>query len=83
MRIYTRMDILLNLINGFLIVAVIGWGIALWAQGNASAGVVAAASALVLRLNGMSNWIIWAVASFFRELGVVEGMHRPYRNPSP
>jgi ATP-binding cassette subfamily B multidrug efflux pump len=31
--------------------------------------------ALVLRLNGMSNWIIWAVASFFRELGVVaEGM---------
>jgi ATP-binding cassette subfamily B multidrug efflux pump len=75
MRIYTRMDILLNLINGFLIVAVIGWGIALWVQGSASAGVVAAASALVLRLNGMSNWIIWAVASFFRELGVVaEGM---------
>ena len=38
-------------------------------------GVVAAAAALTLRLNAMTGWIMWAVSSFFRELGVVaEGM---------
>ena len=41
----------------------------------ASIGVVALASALVLRLNAMTGWIMWALTSFFRELGVVsEGM---------
>ena len=75
MRIYTKMDIGLTLLNGFLIVGVIGWGIALWMQGQASVGVIAAASALVLRLNAMTGWIMWALTSFFRQLGVVaEGM---------
>ena len=44
-------------------------------QGTASVGVVAAASALTLRLNAMTGWIMWALTSFFRQLGVVaEGM---------
>ena len=44
-------------------------------QGTASVGVVAAATALALRLNAMTGWIMWAVTSFFRQLGVVaEGM---------
>jgi ATP-binding cassette, subfamily B, multidrug efflux pump len=75
MRIFTIMDVSLVLINGFLIVAVVGWAIWLWSAGAASLGVVAAASALVLRLNAMTGWIMWAVSSFFRNLGVVaEGM---------
>jgi ATP-binding cassette subfamily B multidrug efflux pump len=44
-------------------------------QGLASVGVVAAATALTLRLNAMTGWIMWALTSFFRQLGVVaEGM---------
>ncbi|SIO49241.1 ATP-binding cassette, subfamily B, multidrug efflux pump [Rhodovulum sp. ES.010] len=75
MRIFTKMDIALTALNGFLIVAVVGWAIALWVQGSASVGVVAAATALTLRLNGMTGWIMWALSSFFRSLGVVaEGM---------
>jgi ATP-binding cassette subfamily B multidrug efflux pump len=36
---------------------------------------VAAATALTLRLNSMTGWIMWALTSFFRQLGVVaEGM---------
>jgi len=58
-----------------LIVGVVGWAIWLLAQGQASAGVVAAATALTLRLNAMTGWIMWALTSFFRQLGVVaEGM---------
>ncbi len=75
MRIYTSMDAILVFINGFLIVGVIGWGIILWSNGQATAGIVAAASALVLRLNSMTAWIMWAVTTYFRELGIVsEGM---------
>ncbi|MES0825565.1 ABC transporter ATP-binding protein [Ruegeria sp. SCP11] len=75
MRIFTVMDAVLVTLNGLLIVGVVGWAIALWMQGSASVGVVAAATALTLRLNAMTGWIMWALTSFFRQLGVVaEGM---------
>lgn len=75
MRVYTIMDVVLVTLNGLLIIAVVGWAMLLWAQGQASVGVVAAATALTLRLNAMTGWIMWALTSFFRQLGVVaEGM---------
>ena len=75
MRLYTIMDVALVALNGVLIVGVVGWAVALWSQGAASVGVIAAASALVLRLNAMTGWIMWAVSTLFRSLGVVaEGM---------
>lgn len=74
-RIFTIMDVMLVTLNGVLIVGVVGWGIALWMQGSTSVGVVAAAIALTLCLNSMTGWIMWALTSFFRQLGVVaEGM---------
>ncbi len=75
MRIFTTMDVMLVTLNGFLVVGVVGWGILLWSQGAATVGVVAAATALALRLSAMTGWIMWAVSTFFRSLGVVaEGM---------
>ena len=75
MRIFTMMDLMLMTLNGLLIVGVVGWALWLWVQGTASVGVVAAATALTLRLNAMTGWIMWALSSFFRSLGVVqEGM---------
>ena len=75
MRIFTVMDLSLVTLNGLLIVGVVGWAFLLWMQGTASVGAVAAATALTLRLNAMTGWIMWALSTFFRELGVVaEGM---------
>ncbi|WP_371060879.1 ABC transporter ATP-binding protein [Rhodosalinus sp. 5P4] len=75
MRLYTIMDIALVLLNGFLIVGVVGWAVVLWMQGAATVGAVAAATALTLRLNAMTGWIMWALTTLFRQLGVVkEGM---------
>ena len=75
MRIFTKMDLGLTVINGFLIVAVVGWSIWLWTGGSATIGAVAIAASLVLRLNAMTGWIMWALTSFFQNLGVVsEGM---------
>ena len=75
MRIITKMDLTLSLLNGGLIVAVTGWAILLWYNGQATVGTVAATSALVLRLNSMTYWIMWATTSLVQGLGVVaEGM---------
>jgi ATP-binding cassette, subfamily B, multidrug efflux pump len=75
MRIVTKMDLALTVLNGFLIVSVTGWAILLWYQGAASVGTVAGATALVLRLNNMTYWIMWAFTSLVQALGVVqEGM---------
>ncbi|MFP7569366.1 ABC transporter ATP-binding protein [Marivita sp. S2033] len=75
MRLFTIMDVVLVILNGLLIVSVVGWAFWLWMNGQASVGVVAAAIALTLRLNSMTGWIMWALTSFFRQLGVVaEGM---------
>jgi ATP-binding cassette subfamily B multidrug efflux pump len=74
-RIFTTMDFSLVMLNGLLIVGVVGWALALWVQGEASVGTVAAAATLTLRLNSMTAWIMWALSAFFRQLGVVaEGM---------
>ncbi len=75
MRIYTWMDVGLTTLNGFLIIAVVGWSVGLWMGGAASVGAIAAASALTLRLNSMTGWIMWALTSLFQNLGIVsEGM---------
>lgn len=75
MRIFTVMDLVLVILNGVLIVSVVGWAIWLWIGGTATVGIVAAATALTLRLNAMTGWIMWALTAFFRSLGVVaEGM---------
>jgi ATP-binding cassette subfamily B multidrug efflux pump len=75
MRIITLMDLGLTLINGFLIVSVIGTAIVLWTHGAATIGAIAAASALTLRLNAMTGWIMWSLSSLFQNVGVIrEGM---------
>ena len=75
MRIVTRMDIMLTALNGALIVSVTALAIWLWYHGQASVGVVAAATTLVLRLNSMTYWIMWATTNLVEALGTVsEGM---------
>ena len=75
MRIYTRMDFILSTMNAMLVAGTVGTALYLWTYDQVSSGEVAAASALVIRFNGMSGWIMWAFTTFFRELGVVaEGL---------
>lgn len=75
MRLITWMDLSLVAINGLLIAGVVGYAIWLWGIGVGTIGAVAAATALVLRLNSMTMWIMWALSSLFQNLGVInEGM---------
>ncbi len=74
-RLMTKMSFGLNFLNGLLIVGVLGMAVWLWSIGEISIGEVAAASALTIRLNGMSGWIMWLAIRIFEQVGVIrEGL---------
>ena len=74
-RLMTELSFGLNLINGVLITSVVGPAIWLWSNNLVTIGEVAAASALTLRLNGMSGWIMWVAIQLFERAGVIrEGL---------
>ncbi|MEM8569714.1 MAG: ABC transporter ATP-binding protein [Pseudomonadota bacterium] len=75
MRLITIMELGLTLINGLLVVSVVGLAIHLWNGGSATLGTVAAATALTLRLSAMTGWIMWALSELFENIGTIrEGM---------
>ena len=75
LRLMTKLTFSLASMNGFLMVGVIGPAIWLWTEGLVSVGEVAAASALTIRLNGMTGWIMWVTIRLFEHAGVIrEGL---------
>ena len=75
LRLMTELTFGLNIINGVLILGVLGPAIWLWSEGTISVGEVSAAAALTIRLNGMSGWIMWVVIRLFEHAGVIrEGL---------
>jgi ATP-binding cassette subfamily B multidrug efflux pump len=54
------------------VVATTGTALWLWTRGEVGLGALAAATAMALRLNGMSQWIIWEMAQLFENVGVVQ-----------
>lgn len=65
----------LYLLNSLLLIAVAGLGIVLWQSALISAGAIAAAIGLVLRINGMAQWIMWEVSQLFENIGTLrDGM---------
>ena len=75
LRLMTELSLGLTAINGLLIVGVLGPAVWLWQGGVVTVGEVAAASALCIRLNGMSGWIMWVTIRLFEHFGVIrEGL---------
>lgn len=75
LRLMTELSFGLNVLNGLLITGVLGTSIWFWTRGVVTVGEVAAASALTIRLNGMSGWIMWVTVRLFEHAGVIrEGL---------
>jgi ATP-binding cassette subfamily B multidrug efflux pump len=55
-----------------LVVATTGTALWLWTRGEVGVGALAAATAMALRLNGMSHWIMWEMAQLFENVGTVQ-----------
>ncbi|MEE2862239.1 MAG: ABC transporter ATP-binding protein [Pseudomonadota bacterium] len=71
MRLSSTQDVVLNLINVWLLGSVAGLGLWLWSQGQVAVGAVAIAVPLAMRLNSMSHWIMWEFAALFENIGTV------------
>ena len=72
MRMVTGFEIVNHALSMLLILSSTGIALWLWTQGLAGVGAVAAATAMALRLNGISHWIMWEMASLFEHIGTVQ-----------
>ncbi|GGE69962.1 multidrug ABC transporter ATP-binding protein [Shewanella carassii] len=75
MRLVTGINVSVQLLNYFLAFNVAAVSIWLWSDSAISVGAIAIAVSLALRLNGMSQWIMWEISSLFENIGTVaDGM---------
>ena len=72
MRLVTRLNATLILINALLICSTMGFGIWLWSQSIVSTGAVAVAGALTMRIQSMAQWFIWELARLFEAIGTTQ-----------
>lgn len=75
-RLVTGLDAALTAINSLLLFGVGAAGVLLWSNGQSSVGALAVGVALVLRLQGMSHWIMWELSGMFESIGIIyDGMN--------
>jgi ATP-binding cassette subfamily B multidrug efflux pump len=55
-----------------LIIATSGVALWLWTKGEVSVGGVAAVTAMALRLNGISHWVMWEMTSLYEQIGTAQ-----------
>jgi ATP-binding cassette subfamily B multidrug efflux pump len=72
MRLITGLYGLLYVLNSLCLFTIAGIGIWLWLEEAIGIGAVAVAIGLVLRLWGMSQWIMWEMSSLFENIGTVQ-----------
>jgi ATP-binding cassette subfamily B multidrug efflux pump len=83
MRMVTGFEIVNNTLSMGLIMSTAGVSLWLWTQGRVGVGAVAAATAMGLRLNGISHWVMWEMASLFEQIGTVQdGIGTLARSPT-
>jgi len=69
MRLATLLGSAVWAINALLIFAIAAVSLWLWSSATITTGAIAAAVGLVLRLNGMAQWIMWEVSALFENIG--------------
>lgn len=76
MRLVTRIEVSVEVLNALLLFGVGFVAIASWLHDATSVGGVAVAVGLVLRLHGMSHWIMWELSGLFESIGTAhDGMN--------
>ena len=71
MRLVTRLETSVAVNNAVMLLSVGALAVYLWTRGTISPGAIAAALGLCLRLNSLSEWIMWEVSDLFENIGTV------------
>ena len=72
MRLVSQFEIANQILVVGLILSAAGYALYLWHAGTIGPGAVAAVTAMALRVNGMSHWIMWQMTSLFEAIGTVQ-----------
>ena len=76
MRLGTGINVSVLFSNYILAFSIAALSISLWMESAISVGAIAIAISLALRLNGMSQWIMWELSALFENIGTVtDGMN--------
>ena len=81
MRWVSYLEVSTHLISVILVSGTAAIGLYLWQQGAVGVGAIAAATAMALRLNGLTRWIMWQTASLFESIGTVQDGMRTLSAP--
>jgi ATP-binding cassette subfamily B multidrug efflux pump len=83
MRLVSGFEIVNHSLSMLLIAATAGIALWLWTLGQVGVGAIAAATAMALRLNGISHWVMWEMAALFEYAGTVQdGINTISRKPA-
>lgn len=72
MRLVSGVETMNHMLNMLLILSCCGMALWLWSQGHVGVGAVAAVTAMTLRLNGISHWVMWEMTSLYEQIGTVQ-----------
>jgi ATP-binding cassette, subfamily B, multidrug efflux pump len=72
MRLISGFEIVNQALSVVLVASTAGVALVLWTQGQVGVGSLAAATAMALRLNGISHWVMWELATLFEHIGTVQ-----------
>jgi ATP-binding cassette subfamily B multidrug efflux pump len=72
MRYVSGFEFVNHALSMLLIAATAGIALLLWTRGQVGVGAVAAATAMSLRLNGISHWVMWEMTALFENVGTVQ-----------
>ncbi|MGJ7509051.1 ABC transporter ATP-binding protein [Variovorax sp. GT1P44] len=81
MRLVSAFEIVNHTLSMGLTAGMAGTALWLWSQGAVGVGAVAAATAMALRLQGMSHWIMWEMTSLFENIGTVQDGMKTLSHP--
>ncbi|MGQ3051825.1 MAG: ABC transporter ATP-binding protein [Roseateles sp.] len=72
MRLVTGFEIVNTFLSALLVGSTALLALWLWGVSAIGVGAVAAATAMAMRLNGISHWVMWEMASLFEHIGTVQ-----------
>lgn len=81
MRWVSYLEVVNHTISVILVGTTAAISLYLWQQGAVGVGAIAAATAMALRLNGLTRWIMWQTASLFESIGTVQDGMRTLSAP--
>ncbi|ANF81800.1 multidrug ABC transporter ATP-binding protein [Acinetobacter sp. NCu2D-2] len=72
MRLGAQYEITILCLSVVLYAGVIGTAVWLWMQGQAQLGVIAATTAMILKLNSIAEFIMWQTSALFENVGTIQ-----------